>query len=65
MKKFHPFFTIGTIGIIVIASLHMLLALAFRLTSVHTAFFTLYPVFIAFLIIGIALTVKRQKLREF
>lgn len=65
MKKFHPFFTIGTIGIIVIASLHMLLALAFRLKSVHTAFFTLYPVFIAFLIIGIALTVKRQKLREF
>jgi len=65
MKKFHPFFTIGTIGTIVVASLHMLLALAFQLTSVHAAFFSLYPAFVAFLIIGVALTVKRQKQREF
>ena len=61
MKNFHPFFTIGTVGIIVIACLHMFLALGLSLTSIHTTFFVLYPIFFTFLILGIALTVKDKK----
>ena len=61
MKKFHPFFRIGTLGMIVVASLHILLALGFSLTSVHTSFFVLYQVFLSFLMIGFALTVKKKK----
>lgn len=61
MKKFHPFFTIGTVGIIVIACLHMFLALGLSLTSIHSVFFTLYPIFLSFLILGIVFTVKNQK----
>ena len=61
MKKFHPFFIIGTTGIIVTAVLHMILALGFSLTSVHTAFFVLYPTSFAFLAIGLGLTIKEQK----
>lgn len=61
MKKIHPFFTIGTVGIIVTACLHLFLALGLSLTSIHSVFFTLYPVFLAFLILGVVLTVKKQK----
>lgn len=61
MKKFHPFFTIGTVGMIVTACLHMFLALGLSLTSIHAVFFTLYPVFLTFLILGVVLTVKKQK----
>ncbi len=61
MKKFHPFFTIGTVGMIVIACLHMFLALGLSLSSIHTTFFVLYPVFLTFLILGVVFTVKNQK----
>ncbi len=61
MKKIHPFFTIGTVGIIVTACLHLFLALGLSLTSIHSVFFTVYPVFLAFLILGVVLTVKKQK----
>ncbi|MFV0151226.1 hypothetical protein NZD85_06660 [Empedobacter stercoris] len=61
MKKFHPFFTIGTVGMIVTACLHMFLALGLSLTSIHSVFFTLYPVFLTFLILGVVFTVKHQK----
>jgi len=61
MKKFHPFFTIGTVGMIVISILHIFLALGLSLTSVHSFFFVIYPVFIAFLLIGFGLTLKKQK----
>lgn len=61
MKKYHPFFTIGTIGMIVAACLHMVLALGLSLTSIHSIFFTLYPIFLFFLILGVALTVKKLK----
>lgn len=61
MKKFHPFFSIGTLGMIVVAFLHILLALGFSLTGVHTSFFALYPVFLSFLVIGFALTIKKKK----
>ncbi len=61
MKKFHPFFTIGTLGTVVISLLHIFLALGLSLTSVHSSFFVLYPIFFAFLMIGFGLTLKKQK----
>lgn len=61
MKIFHPFFIIGTIGMIVTAVIHMILALGLSLTSVHSTFFVIYPTFAAFLIIGFSLTLKKQK----
>lgn len=61
MKKFHPFFVIGTIGTITISLLHIFLALGLSISSVHSSFFVIYPIFIAFLLIGFGLTVKKQK----
>lgn len=61
MKKFHPFFTIGTIGMILTACFHMFLALGLSLTSIYSTFFTLYPVFLTFIILGVVFTVKKQK----
>ncbi|MCK0125147.1 hypothetical protein MWU76_12125 [Gelidibacter sp. F2691] len=60
MKKFHPFFYIGTVGMMVIACLHMVLALGLALTSVHSTFFVLYIVFLTFLILGVVLTHKNE-----
>lgn len=61
MKKFHPFYSIGTFGIIVSAILHMVLAWTMSLTQVNSIFFILYSSFTTFLILGVALTVKAQK----
>lgn len=61
MKKLHPFFSIGTIGMIIIAVLHMFLAMVLSLTNVHNTFFVLYPTFLSFLILGVVLTIKSQK----
>lgn len=61
MKKFHPFFTIGTVGIIVTSILHMFLAWGLAVSSAHSTFFIIYPIFIAFLAIGFGLTLKKQK----
>lgn len=61
MKKFHPFFVIGTVGTIVISLLHILFALGLSSRSVHSSFFAIYPVFIAFLMLGFFLTLKKQK----
>lgn len=61
MKNFHPFFAIGTAGMIVIACLHIFFAVGLSLNVNHAVFFTLYPVFFAFLVLGIALTIKNQK----
>lgn len=61
MKNFHPFFAIGTIGMVVVSVLHIFLALVLSLTSVHTTFGVLYPVFFAFLIMGVAFTIQVKK----
>lgn len=61
MKKFHPFFTIGTLGMIVIAPIHIFLALGLELPSTHAAFFTIYLVFLTFIILGVTLTIKDLK----
>ena len=61
MKKFHPFFTIGTLGMIVIALLHIFLALALEIYSANNAFFSIYPVFLTFIILGVAFTINDEK----
>lgn len=61
MKKFHPFYTIGTVGMILVAALHMFMALGLSINSVHTAFFGLYTMFIAFMVLGVGLSGKRLK----
>lgn len=61
MKKFHPFFVIGSVGIAGVAILHMFLALGLSLTSSHSVFLVIYPMFIAFLAIGFGLTLKNTK----
>lgn len=60
MKNFNAFFTIGTVGMIVTAVLHILLALVLNLSSVHSIFFALYPTFTAFLAIGVGQIIKRN-----
>ncbi len=64
MKKFHPFFIIGTGGIIVTSILHMFLALGLSVVLNHSIFFAIYPTFIAFLVIGMGLTLKKKKETE-
>lgn len=61
MTKLHPFFSIGTIGMILTAIMHMFLSLGLSLTFVHKTFFGMYPIFFAFLIVGTAITAKKQK----
>lgn len=61
MKKFHPFYTTGTVGMIVTAILHMFLTLGLSLSVHHAVFFTLYPVYLAFIVLGLVFTVKSQK----
>jgi len=60
MKNLNPFFTIGTVGMIVISLLHITLALILSL-PVHTIFITLYPVFLAFMAIGFVQIKNNQK----
>jgi len=52
MKNRNPFFTIGTVGMIVTSVLHIVLALVLNLPSVNATFFILYPVFMAFMAAG-------------
>lgn len=61
MKTFHPFFIIGTFGIILTAIMHIIFDLLFEIISAHSIFFTLYPPFIAFLILGTAIIFKKEK----
>jgi len=52
MKTLNPFFVIGTVGMIVTAILHILMAFLVGTPAVHRTFMVLYPVFAAFLTIG-------------
>lgn len=61
MKRFHPFYTIGTAGMILVAGLHLFFAVGLSISSVHPAFFGLYATFLAFLVLGVAMSIKRQK----
>lgn len=61
MREIHPFFIIGTVGMIVISILHIFLALGLSISSAHSSFYVIYPIFIAFMAIGFGLTLKYQK----
>jgi chromate transport protein ChrA len=61
MKNRNPFFTIGTVGMIVISVLHIVFALVLNLPAVHTTFFALYPVFLTLMGIGFMQILKSQK----
>lgn len=61
MKKLHPFFIIGTMGMIVTSVMHIFLVLGLSVSSASASFFAIYPVFIAFLVIGSGLTFKIQR----
>ncbi len=57
MKKLNPFFVIGTIGMLLTAVLHIVFALVLKL-SATAGFLSVYPVFMAFLLIGFAQLIK-------
>lgn len=61
MKGAHPFFVIGTVGMIITSVMHMLFSLVISGSFSHQSFYVIYPVFCAFLISGTALMVKKQR----
>lgn len=61
MKNFSPFFIIGSIGMIITAVLHIVLAMILSQPSVHSTFFALYPLFMAFMIIGFRQMLKAHE----
>ncbi|PJJ83623.1 hypothetical protein [Mucilaginibacter auburnensis] len=61
MKKMNPFFAIGTTGFVVIATLHIIMALVLNMPAVHPVFMALYPAFAIFLILGTAQIINGQK----
>ena len=61
MKNFHPFFIIGTVGMMITSTLHIFLALVLSISTAHSSFYGNYSLFIAFLAIGFGLTLKKQK----
>ncbi len=64
MHKFPPFYVIGTVGMIVTAGLHVLITLVLGQSGAHPVFFSLYPVFIAFLAIGTKQLLTPVRLRS-
>jgi len=64
MKKFHPFFFIGSIGMMVTSVLHIFIALVVEIPKVHTVFFVLYPMFLSFMMMGFGMTLRLQKVKK-
>jgi len=60
MNNRNAFYKIGTIGMILTAALHVLLAMIIG-PSVHTSFAIVYPSWVAFLVIGSAQMAKEKK----
>lgn len=61
MKKINSWFTIGTIGIIITAILHILMTLLIRGNVLQITFLVVYPVFITFLVIGFRKILKEHE----
>lgn len=61
MKKINSWFTIGTVGIVVTAVLHILMTLLISGNALQVTFLILYPVFIIFLAIGFRKILKEQE----
>ena len=63
MKHLNPFFTIGTIGLIVTATLHIFMAFLLNKVINHITFISIYPMFTVFLLIGTKQILKKDKLK--
>lgn len=61
MKKINSWFTIGTVGIVITAVLHILMTLLISGNALQVTFLILYPVFITFLAIGFRKILKEQE----
>ena len=61
MKRFPPFFVIGSVGMVLTAVLHVALAFGLPDASVHGSFAALYPAFLAFMTIGTAQLFRKEK----
>jgi len=61
MKNITAFYWIGTVGMILTALLHMVMTLLIVQESNHGALWSIYPTFLAFLIIGFRQIYKHQK----
>lgn len=64
MKRFHPFFIVGTLGMLITSLLHICMAIFAIRSFSHASFISIYPVFVTFVILGIILTYNKQKLSE-
>lgn len=51
--KENPFFIIGTMGMLIIALLHMIFTLIFSIKDINVMFFGVYPTFLTFLLLGV------------
>jgi hypothetical protein len=61
MKTLNPLYTIGAIGMVITASLHMLFSTMLARPLLHITFLVLYPILIACLAIGHYKMVKAEK----
>ena len=61
MKTLNPLYTIGAIGMVITASLHMLFSTMLARPLLHITFLVLYPMLFACLAIGHYKMVKAQK----
>lgn len=61
MNNLNAFYKIGTIGMILTAGLHVLLAVVLNTSTVHTSFAIVYPSWIAFLAMGSAQMAREKK----
>jgi hypothetical protein len=63
MDRLPSFFVIGTVGMIVTAGLHVLIALVLGQYGAHPVFFSIYPVFMGFLAVGTAQVLAPVRIR--
>lgn len=60
MKKIHPFFLMGTVGMFVTAVMKILLPAFPKIPEISTASSLLYPIFLLFLLVGTAAMINRK-----
>lgn len=60
MNTRNPFFAIGTVGMILTAFMHVIMTVFILQDANHNAWLGVYPVFIAFLVIGTFQVFKKK-----
>lgn len=60
MRKIHPFFLMGTVGMFVAAVVKMLLPVLPENPEISTASSLLYPIFLLFLLAGTAAMINKK-----